>query len=426
MRVVYLIAGAGGMSCGSCLRDNRLVATLIKQGRDVVLVPLYTPIRTDEADVSERDVYYGGINVYLQQRFGLFRRLPTWTTRALDSVPLLRWAGRFAGGTSAELLGPMTVSMLKGEEGAQRKELDRLIEGLRPLEPDVINLPNLMFVGIAARLKAELGVRVLCTLSGEDIFLDPLPERYRREAHDLIREGARDVDAFIAPTEYFASFATRRFELPAQHVRVVRLGIATDDVGEAADPQGEPFTIGYLARICPEKGLANLADAFIQLRGAGHNCRLRVAGYLGASDQAYMDRVCDKLRDAGVFDAFDYVREPDRAEKLDFLRSLHVLSVPTEYHEAKGLYVLEAMACGVPVVQPRHGSFPELVEATGGGLLYDPTEADALAGAIAGLMDDSHRRRDLADRGRRSVLDSFTDEIMARNTWALYERYGSE
>ena len=426
MRVVYLIAGAGGMYCGSCLRDNRLVATLIKQGRDVVLVPLYTPIRTDEADVSEGEVYFGGINVYLQQRFGLFRWLPTWTTRVFDAVPLLRWAGRFAGGTSARQLGPMTVSMLQGENGAQRKELDRLIEGLRPLEPDVINLPNLMFVGIAGRLKAELGARVLCTLSGEDIFLDQLPERYRREAHDLIREGASHVDAFIAPTEYFASFATRRFELSAQHVCVVRLGIATNDVGDTADPPDEPFTIGYLARICPEKGLENLADAFIQLRRAGRDCRLRVAGYLGASDQAYMDRVCDKLRGAGVFDAFDYVREPDRAAKLDFLRSLHVLSVPTEYHEAKGLYVLEAMACGVPVVQPRHGSFPELVEATGGGLLYDPGKVDALAGALAGLMDDARRCCELASQGRRSVLESFTDEIMATQTWEVYERYGSE
>ncbi len=419
MRLAYLIAGAGGMYCGSCLRDNRLAATLIAQGRDVVLIPLYTPIRTDEVDVSEPTVYYGGINVYLRQRSRLYRRLPGWVTRRLDSPRLLRRAMRLAGSTSPATLGDLTVSMLRGEEGAQHKELSRLIEGLRAIQPDVIHLPNLMFVGMARRLKAALNVPVLCTLSGEDIFIDKLPPDHRSEAMELIRLRSADIDGFVAVTEYFATFARDRFGLPPDRVHVVPMGIDVTGVGEPAAPADGPFIIGYLARICDDKGLLNLCDAFVQLRRAGRDCRLRVAGYLGAGDRDYFLAVRKYVRHEGVDDVFEYVGEVDRAGKFELLRSLHVLSVPTLYPESKGLYVLEAMATGTPVVQPRHGSFPELVEATGGGLLYDPLDPQGLPGALARLMDDRDLLARLGATGRAAVHESFTDRIMAERTWTL-------
>lgn len=422
MRAVYLIAGAGGMYCGSCLRDNRLAAALLAQGRDIVLVPLYTPIRTDEIDVSRPEIYYGGINVYLQQKSAAFRMLPRWATRVLDARTLLRRAMKYAGQTKVADLGTLTLSILKGEHGAQRAELERLIEGLRSLEPDVINLPNLLFVGLARRLKEKLGAAVLCTLSGEDIFLDQLLETHRREAHDLIRERGRDIDGFIAVTNYFARFSADHFQLPSERIHVVPMGVQLDDVGQPASPAPGPFTIGYLARICPEKGLATLAQALALLRRDGRDVRVRAAGYLGPSDRRYLEDTLRSLRTSGAHEAFEHVGEVDRAGKIAFLRSLHALSVPTVYHEAKGLYLLEAMACGVPVVQPRHGSFPELVEATGGGLLYDPTGPEALAEAIAKLMDDDMMRQQMAERGRAAVHESFSDALMAKRTWELYER----
>lgn len=425
MRIAYLAAGAGGMYCGSCLRDNRLAATLLARGRDVVLIPLYAPIRTDEIAVSGNRLYFGGINVYLRQKSAFFGHLPGWFTRILDAPLVLRGALRLAGNTRPEELGALTVSMLQGENGAQRSELMRLIRGLRKINPDLVNLPNLMFVGLAGRLKAALGVPVLCTLTGEDIFLDNLPEPYHRQAFDLIRERCCDVDGFVAVTSYYANHAAKHFELPQDRVHVVRMGIGTEDIGAPAGPSAETFTIGYLARICPEKGLANLCAAFIHLRRAGRNCRLRVAGHLTRQDLPYLQRIRALLSEQHVDGAFEYVGEVDRAGKLEFLRSLHVLSVPTIYHEAKGFYVLEAMACGVPVVQPRHGSFPELLDATGGGLLYDPAEPDGLANSIAVLMDDPQQRARLAEQGRSAVRESFTDEVMAEQAWLLYRRYCS-
>jgi glycosyltransferase involved in cell wall biosynthesis len=420
MRIVHLAAGAAGMYCGSCMHDNRLAAALRARGRDVVLVPLYTPLRTDEPDVSERRVFYGGVNVYLQQIAGVFRRTPRVLDRLLDAGVLLRAVGRFAARTRPEALGAMTLSVLRGEDGAQRKELRKLSAGLAALRPDLVQLPNLMFAGVARRLKSELGVPVLCGLTGEDVFLDRLPELYRKEAFEIIRQRAVDVDGFVALTAYYARHATEHFGLPAQRVHRIPMGIHIGDFGAPATPPETPFTIGYLARISPEKGLDELARAFAALRCNGRDCRLRVAGYLGAADRPYLDGVRDAVRQAGADDRFEYVGEVTREQKIAFLRSLHVLCVPTWYPESKGFYVLEALAAGVPVVQPSHGSFPELIAATGGGLLYDAGNPRALADGLSRLMDDGTLRRELAARGRAAVHERFSAERMADAAWQLY------
>ena len=422
MRIAYLVAGAGRMYCGACMRDNRIAAGLIRQGRDVVLVPLYTPIRTDETDVSERSVYYGALNVYLQQH-AFFRRVPRFINRLLDSTPLLRGVGRLAARARTDGLGPLTVSVLAGENGAQRKELGKLIAGLKSLKPALINLPNLMFVGTARALKAELNVPILCTLAGEDAFLDALDPASRVRADELIRQGAESVDGFIAPTRYYASRAAERFGLARERVRYVPMGIGTDDLVPPPGPPGGPFTIGYLAGICPEKGLAELCEAFALLREQHPDCRLRVAGYAGAVGRQYWQTIRASLFDRGLDEAVDFVGEVNREEKVRFLHSLHVLSVPTVYPEPKGLYVLEAMACGVPVVQPAHGSFRELIEATGGGLLCEPGSPGALADKIAELKEDETLLARLSRQGPEGVRTSFTEEIMAERIWSVYQGY---
>lgn len=421
MRIAYLVAGAGDMYCGSCMRDNRLAARLLAQQRDVVLLPLYTPIKTDETDVSDPHVHFGGINVYLQERWSLFRHVPRFLHRLLDWTVLLRRVGRLAASTSAAQLGTLTVSMLDGPRGPLRKELDRLIQDLANLKPSIVHLPNLMFLGIAAPLRKALGVPVVCSLAGEDIFLDALVEPYRAQAFERIRRHAADVQAFVAPTEYYGAHAAAHFDLPADRVTFACMGINPADFLTPAAPPPESPTIGYLARICPQKGLHVLVEAFLQLRRAGRNCRLRIAGYLGPSDREYFEGVLAELRGAGFGDDVDVVGETDRAGKIEFLKSLHVFSVPATYAEAKGFYVLEAMAAGVPVVQPRRGSFPELIEATGGGLLYEDDAAAGLAGALSRMLDNPALRSRLARDGQSSVLTSFTDDVMADQTWSIYE-----
>lgn len=422
MKVIYLAAGAGGMICGSCLRDNRLAATLIDQGKDVSVIPLYTPLKVDEPDTAPGPVYYGGINVFLQQASSVFQRTPRWVDAVLDGRGLLRTVGKLSSGADPKSLGAMTNSMLKGRGGKQRKELDRLIKLLEDQSPDVINLANLMFAGVAGELKRRTGAKIVCTLSGEDIFLDQLAQPHQTEAFDLIRSAAGDIDAFISTSQYYAEHCASRFGLPAEKIHHVPMGIRVEDFSTRPSRIPAPeLTIGYFARVCREKGFVRICEAFVALNKRGHTCRLAAGGYLGKLDRPAFDQGKRLIDNAGLADRFHYVGEVDRQQKIEFYHSIDLFSVPAEYPEAKGLSILEAMAAGVPVVQPRHGSYPELIEATGGGVLFEPDDLNGLIDATAALMKDEQRRADLGETGRSGVAQKFNDRIMAEATWRVYE-----
>ena len=427
MKIAYIAAGAAGMYCGTCIHDNTLAAALQTKGHDVALIPTYTPIRTDEADVSIDRVFYGGINVYLQQKSALFRHTPWLLDRFFDSPSLLNGLTRLSASTSAQDLGALTVSVLQGEEGQQKKELAKLIKWLKDsYRPDIVQLTNSMFVGFAREMKKALGVPILCALQGEDIFLEELVEPYKSQALKLLQARASEVDGYIAPCRYYADFMAEYLDIPPNKVDVVHLGLNLTEHGTSQkDLPDTPFVIGYLARICPEKGLHLLVDAFYHLANqvGANNIQLKVAGYLGKKDEPYLEQLIEQIDAWGLSDAFNYWGEVDRHQKIDFLNGLHVLSVPTTYKESKGLFILEALANGVPVVQPRHGSFPELIAATNGGILVDPESPDAIAEGISQLMSDSDYREKLGQQGKEAVHREFSDDMMAEATLAVYRKY---
>jgi glycosyltransferase involved in cell wall biosynthesis len=427
MRIAYITAGAAGMYCGSCLHDNTLVAALAAQGHDALLIPTYTPIRTDEPDVSQRRVFFGGINVYLQQKLSLFRHTPWLLDRPLDAPRLLRWVSRFAVKTEAESLGELTVSMLKGEHGYQRKEVAKLVHWLAgEVKPDIVNLTNALLSGLVHEIKGRLGVPVLCTLQGDDIYLEALPEPYRSQCLDLIHEHCREIDGFIATSLYYADFMAEYFRIPRERIHVVYPGLnLAGHGGPRPASNGRPRTVGYFARICPEKGLHTLAEAFRILRQTpgAPACRLKASGWLGPNQRDYLDTIQKRLKDAGLAHDFEHVESPDHASKVSFLQSLDVLSVPTSYREPKGLYVLEALANSVPVVQPRHGSFPELIEATGGGLLVNPEDPEDLARSLRQLLENVAHRDELGRKGKEAVHQRFHAARMAQETVALYREH---
>ncbi len=423
MKIAFISAGAAGMYCGSCLQDNTLAAALKKLGHDVTLIPTYTPMKTDDQDVSTGRIFYGAINIYLQQKAALFRHLPRSLDRLLNRPWLLDLAIRLGTSTDPRALGALTLSVLQGEAGRQTRELGILVDWLRDgHRPQVVHLTNSMFLGLTRTLKKELGVPVICSLQGEDLFVEGLNPPYRDQVLAALRERARDADGFIATCRAYARFMSRWLEVPEDKMHVVPLGLNLQG-HEAAQPGGdEPFVIGYLARICPEKGLHLLAEAFRDLaaRVGRDKVRLRVAGYLGPRDRAYLSDVRSRLRDWGLLEVCDFLGEVDRAGKLRFLQTLHVLSVPTVYRDPKGRFVLEALASGVPVVQPRHGAFPELIEETEGGLLVEPESSAALAEGLLALMRDPERRRELGHRGRDAVYNGRGDRAMAEATLDVY------
>ena len=431
MRILQITAGAAGMYCGSCTRDNALARELLARGHDVTLVPVYTPTRPDEPNVSRNRVLFGGISVYLQQHVSFFRWTPPVLDRLWDSPRVIDAFAKRAISTDARILGDMTISMLQGEGSVLRKEFDKLVDWMRnePV-PDIVDLPNSLLIALAAPLKRVFQRPVCCTLQGEELFLDGLVSPYRERALALIREQAGAIDRFVAVSDYCARFMASYLGIPASRISVVPLGINLDgyEPGIRTQQSGTsvqaPFTVGYFARVAPEKGLHLLAEAYVRLRRRTMPApmRLEVAGYLARANKPYLDAVCQTLDHAGLGSELTYRGELDRAGKLAFLRQLDVLSVPATYDEPKGMFLLEAMASGVPVVQPQRGAFVEMVDRTGGGLLVAPDDPDALAEGLHTVWSSAARRATLAERAFHGVRAHYT---VAQSADRLLEVYAS-
>jgi glycosyltransferase involved in cell wall biosynthesis len=147
---------------------------------------------------------------------------------------------------------------------------------------------------------------------------------------------------------------------------------------------------------------------------------LHIGGGCGPGDEPFVKELRRRLAEAGYIGETVFVPNPSRAEKIDFLGALTVFSVPAMYGEAFGLYVIEALAAGVPVVQPRHGGFPEIITATGGGILCERGDAKALADALEDLLLNPARAQALGIAGQKAVFERFTAEAMARETLRVF------
>lgn len=410
------------MFCGGCFRDNALVTELRRQGHETLMVPLYLPLTLDEADQTQgTPIFFSGINVYLEQKSPLYRSAPAWLKNVFSSHSLLKFAGRFAGKTRASDVGEIALSMLRGEEGQQAKELDDLISWLKTTSPrpDIICLSNALLTGLAKRLKSELNVPVACVLQGEDTFLDGLPSEYRESAWNTLRSRVSDIDLFIPPSDYFAQLMTSRLGLNPQKVKVIHNGINLDGY-QQSNPPSIPV-LGYFARMCPDKGLGLAVETYLRYRKANPDSKLQfhIGGGCGPGDMAFVQSIKKTLKVSGFENDVKFFPNVTRAEKLEFFKGLTVFSTPALYGEAFGLYLLEAMASGVPVVQPRHAAFPEIVAATGGGLIAEANPND-LAEKIAQLVNNPPLARELGIKGRTSVLERFSISALAKNTISAY------
>ncbi len=431
MRIIHLTPGTGNFHCGSCLRDHALVKALGRLGHELTLVPLYLPMVTDDDDGAEdtgdgevvAPLFLGGLNMYLQQKFPLFRWTPRVFDRFFDRESLLLGLMDKAGMTKTRDLGAMTVSSFKGSHGEQRKEVDKLIRWLKKQErPDLISFSNGLLSGVAKSVHEELKVPVVCSLQGEDAFLDTLPEPYRRQSWELFRENSAFISRYIAVSDYYAGEMRRRLELTDSKIVAVHNGIDFSRFRADPDKRTDPPVIGYLARMCMGKGMHHLVDAFIDLRQRETvEAKLHLAGAKTAVDDEFIAQQKRKVEAAGLTD--DVMISPNIStdDKVDFLQRLSVFSVPALYGESFGLYLIEALACGVPVVQPNHAAFPEILEKTGGGLLYDPEDPANLADSLEMMLSLEERRRKLGFEGGQRARKYFTAERMAEDVEAVFQ-----
>ncbi len=419
MRIHLLTPGTGHFYCGSCLRDNTLARGLRALGHDAVTVPLYLPLMLEDPSPEEADegnrVHMGGINMYLQQKLPI--PLPQFLQKWLNRPGLLRWAAQRGNMTDASKLGAMTLSMLRGESGKQAREVDKLVNWMGQEDrPEVIILSNIMLIGAARKLKQALDVPIITTLQGEAPFLDALNAPYAERAWNELRDRTKEVDAFVPVSNWYGELMRERLSIPKEKVHVVHNGIDVNQFVSpppAVDPSSK--TIGYLARMCPDKGLDTLVDAFLELKRAKQipGLKLHIGGVMLREDRPYVDELKARIHAQGHEQDAKFSPNLEHADKLELLHSLSAFSVPARYGESFGLYLLEAMATGVPVVQPRHAAFPEILAKTG-GILCDADDHLSLARALEKLLTDEEGRTALAKTGKEAILEYFSSERMAR------------
>lgn len=416
MRIIHLTPGTGNFHCGSCHRDNHLMMALRKRGHDVTMVPLYLPLVTDgDAASPELPVFAGGINLFLKQKLPFFRKAPRWLLRWLDSPKMLLRAAKRAGMTSPRQLGEMMVESFRGVSGKQAEDWQKLIDWIGTAgKPDILSLSNGLLNGLAVAARRDLGVPVICSLQGEDTFLDTLPEPYRSKSWDLFRANSAAVSRYVATSEYYAAEMRGRLGLNDEQIVCVKNGIDLSGYTRQQAPPTIPV-IGYLARQIMGKGLHTLVDAFILLAPKLPDVRLSIAGTATDADAKFIAQQQAKLKAAGLWGRVTWRQNLEVAEKIAHFQSLTVLSVPAAYGEAFGLYVVESLACGIPVVEPDHAGLGELVRATGGGLLCAPDDAVSLAAQLERMLTDRALRDSLADAGYEAVHRDYTAERMARD-----------
>jgi glycosyltransferase involved in cell wall biosynthesis len=424
MNIIHIIPGSGGsFYCGNCLRDSKIFDALRAEEHDALKLPMYLPLFSHDMDGNEVPVFYGAISIYLKQKFALFRHAPQWLDNLLNSRPMLRFAARMANSTRPTGLEDMTISMLLGEDGRQKDELEKMVHWLEThVKPDVIHISNALLLGLAHKLKERLKVPVVCSLQDEDVWVDDMHSEMAEKVWELMHEKAVDIDLFIPVSQYFADFMKEKLAIPDEKMEILHLGVDAEDY-PFADASTKPRNIGYLSRLCKDNGLEVLVDAFILLKKMdGHeDIRLLLTGGYTGDDTKFIKAQKRKISAAGLSDSVEFIDDFEGDTRKKFFSRVQLLSVPVLKGEAFGIYLLEAMASGIPVVQPRLGAFPEIIEKSGGGITYPFNSPEELAKALSKLMANPEKIRELSLQARKSTEDVFNIHFVAKRLINVYQ-----
>lgn len=424
LNIIQIIPGSGGsFYCGNCLRDSKFVDSLKKLDHKVVKIPMYLPLFSDEHDLEDIPVFYGAISIYLKQLYPIFRKTPAWFDRLLNSKPMMKLAAGMAGSTNAKGLEEMTVSMLLGEQGDQSAELDKMVDWIgEHCQPDVIHLSNALLLGLARRMKEKLNVKVVCSLQDEDVWVDVMKPSFREKVWKLMGERAKDVDAFIAVSDYFAKAAQQWMNLPNEKLYTVHLGVDPADYS-FINSNNKKRHIGYISRMNAENGLDIVVDAFLLLKKEARfsDVKLQVTGGSTGEDTHFIKKLKKEIASAGLSNHVHFWQEFEGEHRKLFWEQVQLISVPVHNGEAFGIYLTEAMASGIPVVQPALGAFPEIVGQAGGGVIYQPNTPEALSKAWANLFDQPAKIEQLSNEARASVETHFDINRQAEKLIGIYE-----
>lgn len=426
MNIIHIIPGSGGgFYCGNCLRDSKYTDAIRAQGTDAIKIPMYLPLFSmqDEVEKSDVPVFYGAVNIYLKQLFPFFRHMPQWLEKFLNSKAVLKFAASQANSTRSNGLEEMTISMLLGEHGKQKEDLEKMADWLENhCKTDLIHISNALLLGLAHRLKERLNVPIVCSLQDEDTWVDGMDESFKEQVWELLREKGREIDMFISVSHYYTSFMTDKLGIPQEKIKTLHLGVDPADYNYInASEKGK--NIGYLSRLCRENGLDILIDAFILLKGIPGNesSKLLLTGGQTSDDTHFIKEQKDKINNAGLTDSVEFIDDFSTGSRNGFLNRVTLLSVPVRQGEAFGIYLTEAMAAGIPVVQPPLGAFPEIIEKSGGGIIYPENTPESLASALNELLGDPQKLQKLSSQARNSIEGSFNINHLAAEMNNIYK-----
>lgn len=425
MKIVYLITGSGGsFYCGNCYRDMIYLRAIRKVPETKAsAIPLYLP--PDDSTVEsglDKNVFFGAISMYLREKVPFLKNMPVFMDRIVDSRPMLKMAAKRAGTTNPEGLEDMTLNMIKGENAFPDSELTRLIDYItHDGKPDIIHLSNALIIGLARQIKQKINVKIVCSLLNEDDWIDEMNEPYQTGAWDLIAKEAKNVDAFLTPSNYYKELFISKTGIKGDNIHVVPLGFDPDLTIEKKD--NFP-AIGYYCRINSQNGIDKLVDAFIELKKGNQlpDLTLHISGGYTGDDKPLIAEQIRKIKENGLKSFVKIYPEFLGDSKKDFFSNIDVMSVPVRKHDGYGLYLLEANLHGVPVVQPATGAFPEIVNRTGGGITYSPDTVSELAKSLLKILQDNELRIKLGKEGKENVLSKLS---LAKMSEELSKVYGS-
>ena len=415
MKVLFVTPGSGdGYFCGNCYRDNLMAQALHRAGHEVTVVPLYLPLKHIGKLQGAAPLFFPATTYYVEQKTG--RRSPRWLRNLFDSKPALGMAASFSGTTTAEGMEDMTFSMIEGTDRTFLRHADELTRWIKQEgQPDIIHLSSSLLIGIAKHIKEQLDIPLVCSLQDEEVWIDTLAPQYAQRAWQGICNGAKWVDRFVTTSHYYENVVHRRLpHFPA--VEVIYPGVEISRYQTDAWPDHP--TIGFFYRMNELDGLDILAEAFVMLkeRNSIPHLKLRIGGGYMATDKGFLSKVRKTLKphekDVTIEEEYTWKHHPQ------FYRDISVLAVPLRFQEGVGLYLCEAFAAGRPAVEPKTGSFPEIIDEA--GITYQPNTAAALAEALERLLTDDELMASCSSRALHLSKTRYNDELTAHRLLKTY------
>lgn len=424
MEIIYLVTGSGGsFYCGNCYRDMLYVRAIRKvAGIKARAIPLYLPPGKESSAFGFDDkVFFGAISMYMREKIRLFRNMPVFLDKILDSGPMLRIAAHQAGTTRTEGMEDLTLNMITGGSAFPSGEVDRLVKYIKSIgNPEIIHLSNALIIGIAKQLKKRINVRIVCSLLNEDDWIDEMAQPYRERAWKLIAQEALNIDLFVTPSNYYKDLFMKKTGLTGDNIHVVPLGFDPEPADLEIKKKGGP-AIGFFCRVSSMNGFDKLVDAFVDLKsGTLPDLTLHVCGGYTGDDKPFISKQIRKIKEKGFEKSIRIYPEFLGNKKAEFFRNVDVISVPVRKHDGYGLYILEANGAGIPVVQPATGAFPEILDITGGGITYFPDTNNDLVSSLLKMLKDEKMRRSLGEKGKHGVISELSLEKMAAGLSRIY------